>query len=303
MRSAPWPLVLLGLLVGVARGLAVAATVPELLETYECTRCHRLTSPHRLVGPSLWRLGERADAATIRAAILEPDAVVAPGYPPGVMRACLQANGFYRDIQRQPALLERIVAFLAGASPAPLPLASPQPAAMHPVPAGEVRTATGQAVVVPAFAIDATPVTHAAFERFIAAGGYRSKAYWHPVGWKVVVRRRRRTHPHAWDPQAAPAQPVTGVTWYEADAYCRWRGAALPSTLQWQRACLAVRDWFGAAGKAGDHWEWTAEARWQGGASATSLAQRCAATVPAYPAVEHAQVGFRCAVPLPAAPR
>jgi hypothetical protein len=79
-------------------------SIPELLDLYECSRCHRLTTPHRLIGPSLWHIGERVDAAAIRASILTPDAVVAPGYPPGLMQQRLQEVGFYTDIERYPAM-------------------------------------------------------------------------------------------------------------------------------------------------------------------------------------------------------
>ena len=93
---------------GEAAATRALQPVTALLEIYECTRCHRLQTPHRLIGPSLWKIGERADAAAIRESILTPDAVVAPGYPAGLMQTRLQELGFYDDIAHQPAILERL---------------------------------------------------------------------------------------------------------------------------------------------------------------------------------------------------
>ena len=95
-------------------------SMPELLTLYECARCHRLNTPHRLVGPSLWKIHERADADAIRASILSPDAVVKTGFPTGKMQKRLQEIGFYQDIVRNPDILERIVAYLMQTD-APLP--------------------------------------------------------------------------------------------------------------------------------------------------------------------------------------
>jgi formylglycine-generating enzyme required for sulfatase activity len=269
--------------------------VARLLEIYECTTCHRLTTPHRLIGPSLWKIGERADAAYIRTSILEPDAWVAPGYPAGLMRTRLQELGFYADIARQPAILERLVAFLAGAE-TPAAAVTDREAAMEgmiQLPLGSGRLPNGQAVEVPAFTIDRAPITTAQYAAFIAAGGYATKRYWEREGWAVVVQRRKRTRPTDWEAQQRQAadHAVVGVTWYEADAYCRWLGKALPTAVQWERACQEVPEWYGPE----SHWEWTAEALWQGGVEPAVPAQkRCATRVQSYPALEGQHTGFRC---------
>jgi Sulfatase-modifying factor enzyme 1 len=282
-------------------------SVSQLLDIYECTRCHRLTSPHRLIGPSLWQLGQRADAAAIRASILTPDAVVISGYPAGIMRTRLEEIGFYDDIARQPAILERLVAYLAGqqllhTATAHEPLGGK--AAVH-IPSGTVRQPDGRSVDVPAFSIDAAPVTRAQYALFIAAAGYTTKRYWDRAGWAVVVRRRKRTQPNGWDAERdqASEQPVVGVSWYEAHAYCHWAGKELPSELQWQRACQEVPTWPGAGERASMSWEWTAEAVWKGGQEPTGhMREACSTRVPSHPALDGQHTGFRClAVASPAA--
>jgi hypothetical protein len=273
--------------------------VSQLLDIYECTRCHRLTSPHRLIGPSLWQLGQRADAAAIRASILTPDAVVTPGYPAGMMRTRLEEIGFYDDIARQPALLERLVAYLAGQQVLPTVTdhePSGSKATLH-IPSGSVRQPEGRSVDVPAFHIDAVPVTRAQYALFIAAAGYTTKRYWDRVGWAVVVRRRKRTQPNGWDAERdkASEQPVVGVSWYEAHAYCHWAGKELPSELQWQRACQEMPTWLGAEERASMSWEWTAKAVWKGGQEPTgNVREACSTRVPSPPALDGRHTGFRC---------
>ncbi|MGH8882344.1 MAG: SUMF1/EgtB/PvdO family nonheme iron enzyme, partial [Stackebrandtia sp.] len=41
-------------------------------------------------------------------------------------------------------------------------------------------------VDVPAFELDATPVTNGAYQRFIEDGGYQEERWWHPEGWAYV---------------------------------------------------------------------------------------------------------------------
>ncbi|HYF64893.1 MAG TPA: SUMF1/EgtB/PvdO family nonheme iron enzyme [Herpetosiphonaceae bacterium] len=110
-------------------------------------------------------------------------------------------------------------------------------------------------VMLPAYAIGRSPVTNAEYARFIAAGGYATPRWWTEYGWEVkesgnVYRDDPARRPPAWTgPENwglagwdAPDQPVTGVNWYEADAYCRWLShqsgltVTLPSEAEWEKA-------------------------------------------------------------------
>jgi disulfide bond formation protein DsbB len=78
-----------------------------LLDSQGCVACHDVTGTTRMVGPPLTDVGRRLSAAEIRRSIVEPDAVVAEGYPKGVM---LQDFG-----QRlAPEQLDQIVGYLSG---------------------------------------------------------------------------------------------------------------------------------------------------------------------------------------------
>jgi mono/diheme cytochrome c family protein len=77
----------------------------QLITELACVACHKFDAPEPLVGPSLWDIGARADAEYIRQSILDPNAVIAPGFPPMVMPSDLG--------QKMSAIeLERLVRWL-----------------------------------------------------------------------------------------------------------------------------------------------------------------------------------------------
>jgi iron(II)-dependent oxidoreductase len=106
-------------------------------------------------------------------------------------------------------------------------------------------------VHVPAFWLDTTPVTNAAYAEFIADGGYDNPRWWTARGWEHR-QRAGLVAPLFWERDGerggwlrtsfgvtapvVPAEPVMHVCWYEADAYARWAGRRLPAEAEWEKA-------------------------------------------------------------------
>ena len=62
-----------------------ATSVEEVITKYLCTACHSLMESKSPVGPNLNTVGSRLSADEIRQSIVEPEAIIAEGFPGGVM--------------------------------------------------------------------------------------------------------------------------------------------------------------------------------------------------------------------------
>jgi iron(II)-dependent oxidoreductase len=103
---------------------------------------------------------------------------------------------------------------------------------------------------VPSFRIARLPVTNAEYELFVAEEGYTRREFWSEEGWAAREREGwtcplywRRDASGTWlerrmfdETPLAPDHPVTGVSWYEAEAYARFAGRRLPTEAEWEKA-------------------------------------------------------------------
>jgi ergothioneine biosynthesis protein EgtB len=112
-------------------------------------------------------------------------------------------------------------------------------------------------------------VTNAEWLEFMADGGYTTPILWLSEGW-ATVESQGWDAPGYWRQidgvwytmtlgglrRVEPAQPVCHVSYYEADAFARWRGKDVPTEAEWEVAAEngLLADPFGLV------WQWTRSA-------------------------------------------
>jgi len=100
--------------------------------------------------------------------------------------------------------------------------------------------------------IDNTPVTNGDYLQFVLQGGYSDYKNWLSDGW-AAVKQNKWQAPMYWEKDTNgdwfrrdfkgkkyiehyPDEPVTNLSYYEADAYARWSGKRLPTEAEWEKA-------------------------------------------------------------------
>ncbi|MEO1256116.1 MAG: SUMF1/EgtB/PvdO family nonheme iron enzyme, partial [Bacteroidota bacterium] len=97
------------------------------------------------------------------------------------------------------------------------------------------------------FAISKYSITNAQFRKFMDADGYNKRQWWTDEGWNIKERESWK-QPQAWydSDWNDDAQPVIGISWFEAVAFCKWLSQVtneninLPSDAQWQYAAQGI---------------------------------------------------------------
>ena len=141
-------------------------------------------------------------------------------------------------------------------------------------------------VLLERFALASRLVTNAEYLEFVAEGGYQKPTLWLSEGWETARVNGWRA-PLYWEQREGEwfcftcsgmkklemSEPLCHVSYFEADAYARWRGLRLPTEFEWEHSAAQeniagnfleserLHPRAAACGQSqlfGDCWEWTA---------------------------------------------
>jgi ergothioneine biosynthesis protein EgtB len=96
-------------------------------------------------------------------------------------------------------------------------------------------------------------VTNGEYLEFMADGCYRRTELWLSLGW-ATREQNGWTEPFYWEQRDGewwhytlagmrrvdPHEPLTHISYFEADAFARWAGARLPTEAEWEVAAASV---------------------------------------------------------------
>ena len=183
--------------------------------------------------------------------------------PKGILKFKLEKEGYETTFfsSSNPSLKLYNSPFDPGWSPDPISLQieGSVPAGMIYIQGGNfVPALTGQGVdpvFLHPFYIDKFEVTNQEFKEFLDAGGYENAQYWVEMDFikegvslsfeeakSIMIDSTGMTGPAGWEVgtyiQGTENMPVTGISWYEALAYARYKGNILPPMFHWAKAAF-----------------------------------------------------------------
>lgn len=109
-------------------------------------------------------------------------------------------------------------------------------------------------VYLNAFSLSSRLITQGEYLEFIKDGGYQNPMLWLSDGWSHI-KKNQLHHPLYWQLNTEGIyenftldgiqpilinQPVTHLSYFEADAFARWAGARLPTEFEWEVAASTV---------------------------------------------------------------
>ncbi len=109
--------------------------------------------------------------------------------------------------------------------------------------------------------IDIYEVTNEKYLEFVQATG-------HPPALDATCTTDACREGNLWEGETFPSvirrQPVTQVSWYDAEAYCKWKGKRLPTEAEWEKAARGPSGSMYPWGNASPKGRATFQRKWKG---------------------------------------